>query len=502
MRTEKAFKNVITSVGSHLLILGLGLLTRRLLLQEFDTELVGYEALLSNIFSIVAIADFGSDGLFVYRFYTAFAKEDRQEIGRLLGMYRTLCAGIGCAVATGLTVVYFLLPIIFAGKVTLWREFRLMYGLYAVSNISSYFLSYRRSLFIASQQEYQAVRVETAVHILLLIAKAILLMVSPNFLLYLMLTSITTVLSQLLVALLSNRQFSDIHPARASLADYRSGGFFSDIKNLYLTKFYYTVNLATDSLLIAFLADARAAALYSNYILIGGNMITLVNKLLSPLTASVADAVNKEKPESLLELYGMFDMLCFFAASALFSGFTLVFQTAIPVFFGQQYLLPFSFVVAYASYAYVYVKNAAATLFRGSFGDFQVSRRYDGYSMVCNLMVSFLVFPWLGLAGITLGTAVSLILIWHGRFKVVESHLFHRRISGLWLREVGQFALAVGETAAAGLLTRSLPISSIGMFLCCIIAVAVPCGINLAIFFHTKAFTSLIDHMRQLLKGR
>ena len=197
MRTEKAFKNVITSVGSHLLILVLGLLTRRLLLQEFETELVGYEALLSSIFSIVAIADFGSDGLFVYRFYTAFAKEDRQEIGRLLGMYRTLCAGIGCAIAAGLTVVYFLLPVIFAGKVTLWREFRLMYGLYAVSNISSYFLSYRRSLFIASQQEYQAVRVETAVHILLMIAKAVLLLTAPSFLLYLLFTSITTVISQL-----------------------------------------------------------------------------------------------------------------------------------------------------------------------------------------------------------------------------------------------------------------------------------------------------------------
>ncbi len=502
MRTEKAFRNSITSIGTYLLILVLGLVTRRLMLQEFETELVGYDALLSNIFGIVAIADFGSDGLFIYRFYGAFAQNDTRKISKLLGMYRTLCAIIGIGIAVALVVVFFLLPSIFAGKVTMWGYFRLMFLLYALSNVIAYFLNYRRSLFVAAQKEYRVIWVETACRIALLAAKAILLFAAPDFLIYLILTCVSGILSQVLVVFLSRREFPDIVPVKASFADYKAEGFFSDIKNLYLTKFYYTVNMSTDSLLIAFLANALSVTLYSNYILIGGSVITIVFKLIAPLGASVAEAVNTESKEDLLGLYRMLDMICFFVASVVFSGFVVVFQSAIPVFFGEQFLLPFSFVLAYGFYAYVYVKLESVSLFRGSFGDFQVSRRYDGYSMVCNLAVSFLLFQWLGIAGITLGTAVSLLVIWHGRFQVVESHLFHRRISALWGRELLQFSLAAAQTLIAWLLTRSLPVSVAGMLLRCVIAVAVPSVINLAIFARTEAFATLLAKLKALLESK
>lgn len=492
----------MTSVGTYLLILALGLVTRRLMLQEFETELVGYDALLSNIFSIVAIVDFGSDGLFTYRFYEAFAQNDTQKISRLLGMYRTLCAVIGIGVAVGLTVVFFLLPLIFAGKVTLWSYFRLMFLLYALSNVVAYFLNYRRALFVAAQKEYRVIWVETACRIALLFAKVILLFAAPNFLAYLALSCVSSILSQVLVVFLSRREFPDIVPAKASFADYKAEGFFRDIKNLYLTKFYYTVNLSTDSLLIAFLANALSVTLYSNYILIGGGVTAIVVKLIAPLGASVAEAVNTEGKEELLGLYRMLDMICFFVASVVFSGFVVVFQSAIPVFFGEQFLLPFSFVLAYGLYAYVYVKLDAASLFRGSFGDFQVSRRYDGYSMACNLAVSFLLFQWLGIAGITLGTAVSLIVIWHGRFQVVESHLFHRRLSVLWGRELLQFSLAAAEVAIALLLSRQLPVSVSGMLLRCVIAVIIPSVINLILFARTEAFADLMVKLRALLESK
>ena len=57
MRTQKALRNILTSVGSYLFLLVLGLVVRRLLLHRFDTELVGYDSLLSNIFAWISLKE-------------------------------------------------------------------------------------------------------------------------------------------------------------------------------------------------------------------------------------------------------------------------------------------------------------------------------------------------------------------------------------------------------------------------------------------------------------
>ena len=75
MRTRKALINMLWSLFSYGLLLIFGIFIRRFLLQQFETEIIGYEGVIADIFSFIALADFGLDSLFNYRLYKAFAEE-------------------------------------------------------------------------------------------------------------------------------------------------------------------------------------------------------------------------------------------------------------------------------------------------------------------------------------------------------------------------------------------------------------------------------------------
>ena len=501
MRTEKAFKNVVVSLGSYLLLLLLAIFVRRLLLTNVDVELVAYDGLLSNIFALIATADLGAGGLFTYRMYEAFAQQNQRRIQELLNMYRTLFQMLGFFVLAICAVLYFLLPVIFAGKVQQWGYFRLMYLLYSASAVLSYFFVYWRILLASAQVEYQAVRIETAMQSISAISKLIVLTVVGSYFCYLLVTTVISILTPVFVAFRSKREFAWVQRQDISYADMKKEGFFPELRQLMVVKFANTVNNSTDGILITLLVQVRDVALYGNYILIGSNLCNLITKLIVPLRASIADKVYSEGKNASWELYRMIDLFCWFLSSVCFVGYITVFQRAIAVFFGAEFLLPSSFVMAYALNTYIGFRSQATVAFRECFGEYGVERIYSVLGMIVNLGCSVLLSLKFGITGIMLGTVAASLCLWHNRIVIVDKRFFGRSLLKTWGREGGFLLLAFAELFAASCITVLIPDTVWGMLLCCCVAVVVPSVINLLLFFRAKEFHQMVQHIRVLAEG-
>ena len=499
MRTQKALKNVLTSIGSFALILLLGLVVRRLLLHRFETELVGYDALLSNIFDLIAIADLGVDGLFSFRLYRAFAEDDHDRISKLLSMYRKLFLFMGAVVGLVCLVFFFCLPYIFYEKVSLWGYFRLMYILYSVSAVSSYLLNYWRALLLAGQLEYKCVRIETTASVINLIAKTVVLWTIQSYLLYLVINTATTIIKRVLVGLTAKKEYSYVKSVPVPWSELRAEGFTEDIRNLFPIKFAKVVNYSTDSLLITMLINATTTGLYSNYVLIGNYALDVFRRILSPLQASVADLVYKKTKDEALSFYKTMELICFFFATMVFSGFIMVFQNAIAVFFGARYWLPMSFVFFYAVLGYIDIRLCATAIFRGCFGEFQTERRFTVMGAAINLAASIVLLQVWGVAGVMLGTAIAQLFFWHGWSVIVERKLFERSLRRLWCREAVYFLLACAEAGLTWLLLRNVPYSFWNMWIRCVGSVLIPTVCNVAIFWRTPAFKDILFRAKMIL---
>ena len=499
MRTQKALKNIVTSVGSYLLLLVLGLVVRRLLLHRFDTELVGYDSLLSNIFAWIAVADLGAQGSFSYRLYQAFAADDRDRISKLLSMYRKFYLSMGAAVGLVCVVLFFCLPAIFSGKVNFWSYFRLMYILYSITAVGSYLFDYWRALLTAGQLEYKCVRIDTALQVANLVSKALVLWTVRSYLLYLIFNTVFTLIKHIWNAQIAKKEYSYIKPVPVPWSDFCAEGFTEEIRNLFPIKITTAIYNATDSFLITMLIDATANALYSNYILIGSNVLNGFTRILLPLQASVADLVYKDTKERILSFYKTIKLTCFFAATMILSGFTMVFQNAVAVFFGVRYWLPTGFVLAYAVLGYITVQSMASGIFRGCFGEFQTTRHFAIIGAVVNLVASVALLRVWGVTGALLGTIVSSVFGWHDAFLVVEKKLFGRPVWRLWCAEAAYFLLACAEVGLTWLLLRNIPYSFWNMWILCIGSVLIPTACNILIFRRTPAFQDILYRTRLIL---
>ena len=264
-------------------------------------------------------------------------------------------------------------------------------------------------------------------------------------------------------------------------------------------KFANTVNNSTDGILITLLVQVRDVALYGNYILIGDNLGKLITKLIVPLRASIADKVYREAKSDSWELYRMIDLCCWFLSSMFFVGYVTVFQRAITVFFGADFLLPSSFVLAYALNTYMGIRSQATVAFRECFGEYGVERIYSVLGMFINLIFSVIFSRWFGITGIMLGTVAASFCLWHSRLLIVDKRFFNRSLVKAWGREVLFLLLAFAELFLASRITLLVPETVLGMLLCCCVAVIVPTAVNLVLFFRTKAFHQMLWHIRIII---
>ena len=502
MRTKNALKNVIISLGTHVFLLLLGLLLRRILLTGFDTELVAYDGLLSNIFSLLAIADLNAGSLFNFHMYQAFARQDQDRVNHLMSLFRGLYRILGGVMVCLCVGIYFLLPAIFGDKVQLWSYFRLMYVIYAVGAVSTYFLGYWQTLLVAGQKEYQIAAAQTACSTTSQIAKAVILLTTRSFLLYLLITGAANLTTQLLIRHRARKEYPQIRFTPVTREDYQKEGFFHQLRDLVVIRLAGTVMYSTDHLLMTLLVNIRASALYSNYCLIGATVNALFVRLIMPLRATLADMIYKEDKVKSYRIFRMTDLISFFLASVLLVCYFVVFQSAITVFFGGQFLLTEGFVLTYALQNYVNMKYQAVAQMRGSFGEYGTEKRCSVIGMLLNLVLSVLLSRYWGAAGIVLGTVIALCSFWHSHIIIVERKFFQHSVIAAWGREALFLLLAMAELGAVWWLTRAIPFTVWGMLLRGVTGVCVTTLINLTVFWRSNSFRELKDRVMRLLTSR
>ena len=502
MRTRKALVNMLYSLFSYALLLIFGIIIRRFLLQQFDTEIVGYEGIIADLFSYVALADFGLDALFNYRLYEAFAKDDKDRVNKLSNMYRTLWNFLGIIVMVICTILFFSLNSIFAGKVNNWDIFKINFILYSLSSLSTYFLGYWRSILTACQKEYKAIKVETILNFISFAIKLIVLLFTKNFVLYLLVNTFFILLSKLIVYLISKKEFTYYQPVKTSLSEFKKEGMLKECSQLIMIKTADVVNWSSTNLFISLLLNVNNATLYFNYAIIGSAIWSAIANFIRPIKSTLADLIYKESKEDSYNFYKVMDVGCFFLAVVILIGYATVFQSAIIFFFGEQYLLPLSFVYAYSFLYYFAAKSEATNLFRECFGDYKMESIFSFIAIITAFVLLVFLSKQFGVAGIILSTMISYLIIWHARKIIVISKFYNLSLIESWFNELLYVLLAASELFICIKITAFIPMNFIGMLIRGMISIILPTLINMIIFRKSQFMDTLKTYILNFISSR
>ena len=235
MRTKRTLLNMAYALGSSLLLLLLGLVTRRLLVDNFGPQITTASQVVSQLFNFSRSQSSASAALSATGCMSRSPRKMREKSastcrctnGRtassawsLRGWHSSarLCCGGSCPIlpaATAYTV----------------------YGLNVVSTLCSYFLITRRLMYTCTQQGYRCTQIDFCCNVATSLAKIAVSLWLPNYVLYFSVTIFFNVMANLIIARRFKKDFPYVHDVKVTVNDFKELGIFHDLRY-----FWYTVS--------------------------------------------------------------------------------------------------------------------------------------------------------------------------------------------------------------------------------------------------------------------
>lgn len=506
MRTEKFFKNSMIAVVAQILTVILQFVTRRVFVTYMDIELLGYESLFSNIFNLVSMAEMGIGNVIVYNLYREIADNNIDNIKKYVGVYKTLYRCVAVVITIiGIICIPFL-PYLINGDISdEWSFILEIYGLQLIGVISGYFLSYRRTVFIADQKEYKCVLCDLVGRVAIQIIQIVVLTFTSDFILYLITKIVINILINLMVYMLSNKEYPYLKEKyNVSFKAIQSANIFKDTKNFIVHKLANTVFGGTDNIVVSSIMGIKATAIFGNYYIVQNSVISMfLYKAMNPLRASIGSLVYSGKSnDDQKKLFNLFNMISYFMASFIAISFLVLYQPFITLWLGSDYLLPFSFVIAQVIAIYLQVNFEIIYMYRSAYGEFEYDKKYMVLSAIINLLSSFLfVLKW-GVTGVMMGTILGLLFIVYGRVKFVFRKFDFISIYQYIRKQIKYVIISIAEALMALWIASCMPTGIVGFILKCLVCVLVPNIINIILFRQTGEFKMVMLYMKKYFYSR
>ena len=442
-RTKNSTRNILFSAMAYLIQILLGFFVRRYFIFYFGTEYLGFSSLFSNILSVLSLVELGVGSALVFAMYKPMADGENEKVRQLLQFYKKSYTIIGLVIgALGLCVLPFMSY--FQTKApSVEINLYIVYIVFLFNTVISYFFAYRRSLLYVSQRNDIESKVGILVNILSAGLQLAVILFVKNYYAYISVSILSTILSNLIIYLITQKMFADLVKKPAEPLDKTERkSITKNIFALLCHKLGGTVVYSTDSLIIYLMFDAATLGKYSNYLLITSYVTAIINIVLGAIRGSVGNAIASESVDDNYKAFKKlnyaylwlvsFCSICIFALSDSFidvvfnkSGVVLTFDFSIIL------LISISFFILHARYMLCIFKECA--------GLFRQDRIKPVFEAVINLVVSLALAYLIGLAGIIIGTICSNIMCIIVEPYVVNKHYFKRSTMRYMLRLLYQF---------------------------------------------------------------
>ena len=472
------------ALGSSLLLLLLGLVTRRLLVYNFGAQISTASQVVTQLFNFFSIAEFGVGSVISYRLYAQIAAQNEEKISKYMSMYKWAYRAVGLAIAVlallGAAALPWIMPDVPAATAYT------VYALNVVSTLCSYFLVTRRLMYTCTQQGYLCTRIDFCFNVLTSLAKIAVSLWWPNYVLYFSTAIVCNVCANLVIARRFNKDFPYVKDVKVTLRDFKELGIFHDLRYYLVHRLSNTIYGSSDTIVTARMGGSVQTTHLGNYTNISTSATDLGNKIMDSFAAAIGNIVYDKTAAANAHdkqvFWGM-DLFSYLFASFVATAYFCLFQPFMAAWMGEQWLLPMSFVLVFCLNEYIGWNHRMLGSYRAVLGHFEQDQWFMVASAAVNLVLSFALFPLWDVTGALAATVIAHGIMWAGRIRVVFRQYMQGSL-GHYLRmqalHLVTLAACMGLTYAACAL---VPLGGwLGLAPRAVLVLVVPNALNLAVY--------------------
>lgn len=504
-RTKNSAINASIATISKVIHILMTFICRTIFIKALGTEYLGVNGLFTNILTILSFAELGIGNAIIFKLYKPVANQDCERQKTLLNFYKQAYFLIGVFIlAVGLLIIPFLDKIV-TNAPNIKENLVLIYTLFLSNTAISYFFTYKKSIIIAHQQEYVISLVELILNVLQNIVQIVYLIITHNYIGFLIIQILTTILNNLIVSYKANKMYPYIKDKKYEKIDkVEKKQIFNDVKSLMLYKLGYVLSNGTDNIIISSYLGVAFVGLLSNYTTVTLAITSLLSTAFNSLTASIGNLNTIKEKKKKEDVFYQILMLSFLIYGYISVAISLLINQFITIWLGTEYMLELSIALALGFNLYIDGMRFVNYTFRNTLGLFKKGRLMPLFSSLTNVILSIILVRYIGMFGVLIATGLSrlFILTWYDPY-LIHKNEFKTSCFRYYKTYLYYLVITIITFVLSYFIIKYIPLMGIlGFIVKGIVVTAITGVVFIAAICKMKEFKELKQKLLQIIKKK
>lgn len=500
-RSKNAARNITFGFILKIYQISMPFLLRTVMIYYLGMEYLGLNSLFSSILQVLNLAELGVGSAMVYSMYEPIAEDDYTTLCAILKLYRKYYRIIGWVILIAGSVLTPFIPYLISGDVPNDIDIYILYLLYLLVTVSSYWIgAYRSSTIYAQQRNDIISKINIVMLTVQFTLQFIALLLLRNYYAYILANLLLQVVTNAVTAHVAKRKYPQIKP-EGKLEPNKVNAINQRIKDLFANRVGGVIVNSADSIVISAFLGLTVLAVYNNYYYIMTSVMAFLTIIFNACTAGIGNSILVESEEKNFNDLKKSAFIIIWLTGFCTCCFVCLYQPFMELWVGADNMLNFSAVVCFASYFYAYEINMLFITYKDAAGIWHEDRWRPLITAITNLILNLISVNFIGIYGVLLSTVISTVVVgmpW--LLRNLFSTVFHGGLKSflkLLIRNSMVVLVSVILSYVCCLLI-SLPLFW-NFIVRIIIACILPNILYFIVFRKTQEFSEVVDLVRRMI---
>ena len=504
-RTKNTINGTIFGIVLKVITIVFPFAIRTIFIKLIGAEYLGLNSLFSSVLQVLNLAELGVGGALVFSMYKPIIEDDDKKICALMKLYRTYYRIIGLVILVlGLMISPFL-NLFIKGEIPSDINIYIIYYMQLLATVLSYWLfAYRNCLFQAFQRTDIVSIITIIINLCLYAVQIICLLIWKNYYLYLGISIVFQILSNVVTAVVSKRTFPRYNPEGYVDKD-EVKEINNKVKSLFTAKIGSVVAQSFDALVISAFMGLTALAIYQNYFYIFSSVYAMIMVIFSSSQAGIGNYLLTHDEKNNRELFYIFNYVTAFIAAIGCCCFLNLYQPFMELWVGKDYMLTDAHVVLLVIYFFVYLVLRPFCVFKDSAGMWQQDKFRPLASALFNLTLNIVTVRYIGLYGVIGSTICAVVFVSMPWVIInINRNMFHLNVLELLAKELGYAIITVLCCILTWFVSSLISTENVFVLLLIrlLVSIVIPIILFGSVYYKSDENAYIMSHWRGLLKGR
>lgn len=408
-RIQHAAKNIAFGYIGNITSTVLGFVLRTVFIMKLDATLLGINGLYTGVLTMLSLAELGIGTALNYSLYAPVARKDYEKIKSYMLFYKKAYRVIAGVVAgIGIVLIPFLKYFIKNPGNYGMEELTFYYLIFLFNTVSTYFVAYKYSLVNAEQKNYIQTNVLTITKFATTVLQLIVLLLTENFLLYLLTAAAVELIQKIYVNHYLNNRYPYLKDKNVKpLEKEETEEIVNKTKALVFHKVGDVARLQTDSIIISSFIQVSLVGIVDNYTMVINSISGFVNIIFNSVISSFGNLIATESREKQYEIFKVYRFVANWIYGLSAIGFFILLSPLVYLWLGEEWMLSGTVIGLVLVDYYFKGDRIVLSNFKTAAGVFEQDKYLALIQGAVNLVISIVLVQHIGLAGVYVGTIVS-----------------------------------------------------------------------------------------------